>query len=375
MLQEGILKKMINHLYVHIPFCTCICAYCDFFKVKYNEKMADKWIMAFANEIKYKNINPKLKTIYIGGGTPSALNLEQLEAVLALLYPYSHEIEEYTVECNPESISLEKVLLMKKYNVNRISLGIQSFDNRLQNIMERVCSKEEILQKLQMIYEHGITNISVDFIYGLPTQTLEMWENDLREILKNPYVSHLSLYSLTIEKNTKFFKLGYQPAESELETQMYNLAIQLLTTHHYEQYEIASFAKNKQYSKHNLSYWTYQDFYGLGAGASGKNGNYRYDNERNLLNYFNSDFKFEKIHLSKNDIAFEHLMMNLRLRWGVCLSAFKERHGIDLLQKYPNAIQKLTNKKWLEVTDDTIKTTYEGMFALHDVLVELMMEE
>lgn len=365
---------MANHLYIHIPFCRCICAYCDFFKLKYNETMADKWVYAFQQELAQKKMNPHLKTIYLGGGTPSVLTFDQLNAVLSLLQPYAKHVEEYTIECNPESITLEKVKLMKQLGVNRISLGIQSFDNALQNIMERVCSKEEILDKLQMIYENGIQNISVDFIYGLPTQTIEMWENDLQEAMKIPYINHISLYSLTIEKNTKFYKLGYQSAPTSLETAMYEKAIDILTNNGYEHYEIASFAKNKQYSKHNLAYWTYQDFYGIGAGASGKEKNLRYDNERNLLRYTQFIFNREEIHLTAKDIAFEHLMMNLRLRWGIHLEQYNQRHQVDFLKQHQQTIENLTRKNLIEIKDGYLKTTYEGMFALHDVLVEFMEE-
>lgn len=374
MLQEDIQKSNVEHLYVHIPFCRCICAYCDFYKLKYQENMADKFVYALHKEVENKNLNSNLKTIYLGGGTPSALTEEQLEATLSILDQYRNHVEEYTIECNPESITKEKLEIMVKYGVNRISLGVQSFDDRLQNIMERICPKQEILDVIQMIYESGITNISVDFIYGLPTQTLEMWENDLNEMMQNPYISHLSLYSLTIEKNTKFQKLGYKPANSELETQMYDKAIEILTKHNFEQYEIASFAKDKKYSKHNLSYWNYKDFYGLGPGASGKENLVRYDNERNLLNYTSFKFNQNLIPLSLEDNIFEHIMMNLRVKWGINIDEFNQIHQINLIEKYQDAINKYINKNWLMIEDGYLKTTYEGMFALHDILVDFLGE-
>ncbi len=374
MLQEDILKNNVEHLYVHIPFCRCICAYCDFYKLKYQENMADKFVYAFHKEVENKQLNSNLKTIYLGGGTPSALTEEQLEATLSILDQYRHHVEEYTIECNPESITKEKLAIMVKYGVNRISLGVQSFDDRLQNIMERICPKQEILDVIQMIYENGITNISVDFIYGLPTQTLAMWENDLNEIVRNPYISHLSLYSLTIEKNTKFQKLGYQPANSELETQMYDKAIEILTKFGFEQYEISSFTKNKQYSKHNLSYWNYKDFYGLGPGASGKENLVRYDNERNLINYTSFKFNQNLIPLSLEDNIYEHIMMNLRVKWGINIDEFNQIHQINLVEKYQDAINKNIEKKWLVLENGYLKTTYEGMFALHDILVDFLGE-
>lgn len=361
-----------NHLYLHIPFCRCICGYCDFYKLKYQENMADKYVYALHKEIESKNLNHNLKTIYLGGGTPSALNENQLESVLSILEPYSHHVEEYTIECNPESLTLEKVKLMKQYGVNRISLGIQSFHDDLQNIMDRICPKQAILDVLKMTYENGITNISVDFIYGLPTQTLAMWEEDLNEIVVNPYISHLSLYSLTIEKNTKFQKLGYQPASSDLETAMYDKAIEILSKHGFEQYEIASFAKNQCYSKHNLSYWTYQDFYGVGPGASGKENYVRYDNERNLLNYTSFKFNRADIELDEKNTIFEHIMMNLRVKWGIDITAFNAQYDIDLLDYFKAAIEKNIIKNWLVIENNHLKTTYEGMFALHDILVDFM---
>lgn len=374
MLQKDILKNRVEHLYAHIPFCRCICAYCDFYKLKYQENAADQFVYAFHKEVENKLLNPNLKTIYLGGGTPSALNEEQLETILSVLDPYRSQVEEYTIECNPESITKEKLDIMVKYGVNRISLGVQSFDDRLQNIMERICPKQQILDVIEMIYQNGITNISADFIYGLPTQTLEMWENDLLEIVQNPYISHLSLYSLTIEKNTKFQKLGYKPANSELETLMYDKAIEILLQHGFEQYEIASFTKNKKYSRHNLSYWSYKDFYGLGPGASGKEDLVRYDNERNLLNYNRFQFNKNLIPLSLEDNMFEHIMMNLRVKWGINIDEFNEIHHINLLEKYSKPIQKYIDKKWLEIKDGYLKTTYEGMFALHDILVDFLGE-
>lgn len=363
---------MANHLYLHIPFCRCICAYCDFYRLKYNRQASDNWVYALSKEIDTRNFNKDLKTIYLGGGTPSALEIDQLEAVLQMLEPYAQNVKEYTIECNIESLDVEKVKIMKQYGINRMSIGVQSFNDALQNIMERVASKKTILDTIKMVYENGITNLSVDFIYGLPTQTLAMWEEDLNEIVLNPYISHISLYSLTIEKNSKFGKLGYKPAETELETAMYEKAIAVLEQHGFEHYEIASFAKNKCYSQHNLSYWTYQDFYGVSTGASGKEGNIRYDNVRDLLKYNKFIFQREETVLSNQDILFEHVMMNLRLRHGIDIEAYEARHNVVFMDLFGDVVERLIKKEWLVLENGILKTTYAGMFALHDVLVEFM---
>ncbi len=361
---------MISSMYVHVPFCEQICAYCDFFRCRYHSILADRWLNQLKKELDEKTIIP-LKTLYIGGGTPSALSMDQMKQLLTILQPYTKELDEYTMEVNADSLHKDKIALLKDFQVNRISMGAQSFQPNLLKKMERVADYSMIQQRIDQLRDAGITNLSLDLIYGLPDQTMEMWMNDLKKAVNLP-IEHLSLYALTIEPHSKFGREHITPCDEDLEADFYETAISFLEDHGFEQYEISSFAKNRCYSKHNLAYWHYEDFYGIGCGASGKQQHQRYDNTRDISNYLNKGADPTTIPLDKETEMFEMVMMGLRLKAGVSKQRFQRRFGCACEDVYSDAIYKHKQLHNLIENERCIQATKKGMLILNSVLIDFL---
>ncbi|EHJ7843251.1 radical SAM family heme chaperone HemW [[Clostridium] innocuum] len=362
-------------VYVHVPFCRDICAYCDFTRCRYHAGLADQWLIAVEQELQKKLANVSVETAYIGGGTPSALNSRQLEMLLKLLSPYTAHVQEYTIEANVESLEDDKIELLKRYGVNRISLGVQTLQPTLLSIIGRRHTREEVGERIQQLHRYGVHNISIDLIYGLPQQTMQMWKEDLQDIIQHFQISHISLYALTIEEHSQFGRDGVQNIDADVEVDMDLYAVSYLEKHGFSQYEISNFAKPGAASVHNQMYWNYEDFCGIGCGASGKSGHVRYDNTRNLHTYLQKGSCPDIIELSRQDEMFEMLMMSLRMKQGMSLSRFRERFAADFETIYRAALQKNIARGMLLVKDGYVRTTGEGMLLLHDVLVDFLSEE
>ncbi|MEG0314740.1 MAG: radical SAM family heme chaperone HemW [Erysipelotrichaceae bacterium] len=361
---------MSNALYIHIPFCKHICAYCDFDRCGYNEELATKYLYSLEKElntIKDKNYN----TIYIGGGTPNALSDSLLYKLLQMVEPFAKDIKEYTIELNVEELNASKLNIIKESNINRVSLGVQTLDDNILKIIERKHTIKEVLKAIKDIREIGINNISIDLIYGLPKQTLEKWKEDLEEVVKWD-IKHISIYSLTIEEHSKFGREHRELIDNELEGQYYEEGIKILEKNGFKQYEVANFAKEEKESLHNKAYWKYEDFEGIGCGASGKNKNERYYNEFKINEYIKGINIKETTKLNKEEIKFEAIMMNLRLRKGINIKEYNKKYECDIIQENKDAIGKLSNKEWIIVDGDYIKTSKEGQMLLHEVLMYFM---
>jgi len=356
-------------LYVHVPFCDVICAYCDFTRVKTHPKLIEDYLYALAQEIKlYPDI--QYETIYLGGGTPSALNMDQLTTLFEILKEHSLNVKEYTIEVNPESLSIDKAKLMVSYGINRVSFGVQSFNQDELVFMHRAHTIQMIRDGITILRNAGINNISIDLIYALPNQTLDKWEYNLNQALTLD-IDHISLYALTIEENAEFGRMKIKPIESEIEEQMYFTAIEFLAKHGFNRYEISNFTRTKP-SMHNLHYWSYDDYIGLGPGAVSLYKHKRIENTKNLLYYSQFKFHGQIIDLSLEDEMFEFVMMGLRVRDGIKLERFKERYNLELTDVFKTAIQKGLNHKWLEITQYRLRCTDDGYGLLHEVLVEFM---
>ena len=332
----------IKHLYIHVPFCRTICSYCDFCHTVYKDDIVDKWLDRLRKEFDECE-DEEYETIYIGGGTPSSLSLKELDTLLNLISNYSHKVVEYTIEINPETIDLDKVLLLKKYGINRVSIGLESSSDKLLKLMNRHHTFLDVENVVKMFKDNGINNISLDILYSLPTQTM----SDLKKTLNDALlldVPHLSLYSLTIEENTIFAKKGLNKLDDELEAKMYEYIVETLKKNNYIQYEIANFSKKGYESKHNLGYWRYEDFRGLSCGSSSKINNKRYDKTRDINLYLNSDKIISEIYdLSQKDLMFEHLMMSLRTLEGLDLIDFNNRYNANFIDIYKDALKKNEN--------------------------------
>lgn len=356
--------------YIHVPFCKDICAYCDFVRCRYQKNVADAWLRRMKEDIT-QTMTSHFKTIYIGGGTPTALSDEQFDTLLQTIKPYTLSCIEYTLEANPDSLTMNKIELLQKGKVNRISLGIQTFQQSLQHTIHRFHTIEHIQQLLSNLHRHDIHNVSIDLMYGLPKQTFEMWKQDL-ETAVSLSITHISLYALTIEEHSEFGRKGVQPADTVLEADMYEYAIKFLNEHGFQQYEISNFAKYGMESKHNITYWNYEDFIGIGCGASGKELHCRYENTRNIHTYIKEGSSPNIIPLSKQDEMFEMIMMSLRMTRGMDIQEFQQRFNIDVRCKFKQALQTNIEKKYLYIQDDFLRTTYQGMLLLNDILLDFL---
>ncbi len=363
---------MVQALYVHVPFCDEICSYCDFTRVKSHPVLIERYLFALSQELG-ELPNHAMRTVYIGGGTPSALSIEQLETLLELLTPFTQGVEEYSIEVNPESLTEEKVILMTRYGINRVSMGVQTFNQLELKQLNRRHTIEDIKSSIVLLNDYGITNISIDLIYGLPSQTLASFVASLSEAVRLP-ITHLSLYSLIIEKNSAFGRMNLEPIDSELEEDMYFSAVELLKQHGFDHYEISAFSKGHP-SKHNLVYWHYEEFYGVGPGASAMVDHVRSTNTANLQKYAQGDRIGEVEKLSNEDEMFEFVMMGLRLTEGIELNRFKDRFKYDITDIFGTQIGEAIQKKQLVLSSNRLFTTENGAALLNDLLITFLPKD
>lgn len=360
-------------LYLHVPFCAHICAYCDFCHWKYSSSLVTKWFEALEKELQASDIPLDLRTIYLGGGTPVSLSEEELDKLLSFLDPYTKEVKEYTIEINPEVMTEEKVIICQNHGINRASIGLQSSDNQLLKLLGRHHRFSQVRECMNLLRKHGIENLSLDLMYSIPSQTLEVWKNSVKDALSlNP--THLSLYSLTIEENTEFGKKQYQSLDSEMEADMYEWMVDYLEHQGFVHYEIANFAKPGYESQHNQVYWNYQDFIGISVGASGKEGHRRYDKTRSFKAYLEQPLERNWIELSEKEEEFEWLMMGLRLKKGVSLLEFQERFQQDFKILFQASIQKHLELGNVLLEGDTLRCSPQGFPILQTILVDFLIE-
>ena len=358
-----------EHLYLHVPFCRGICYYCGFVHSVYRPSLADEWLDALDRELKERPLPKGLKTVYIGGGTPTCLSPAQLERLLAVLdgQPY----EEYTAEADPDTLSEEKADILVRHGVNRVSVGMQSSDDGLLKAIGRRHVHADTVRTVKLLKERGIRNISLDILYALPGQTMNMLEKTVSDAVSlSP--AHLSVYSLTVEEGTVFAKRGIQAADEETEADMYEYLCRVLPAYGYERYETANFAKPGYCSKHNLCYWNYRNFRGVSAGASGKEGRMRYDNTRSLREYLEDPLKRQELYLSEEEARFEAVMMNLRKKEGLCLKDFEEMFGLSVTDAFGARLRNEIGKGNLILSDTHLFCSERGYDILNSILSELL---
>lgn len=360
----------IKSLYVHIPFCEHICGYCDFTKLLYNEEFASKYVEALILEIKSYNI-PKMETIYLGGGTPSALELGKLSQIVDFLGSYLEKNGEFTVEANVENLTKEKLEVLRKAGVNRLSIGVQTTHDEILKAINRHHTFEDAKKVVALAKEYGFTNINVDLIYGLPLQDEEALKEDLRNILSLD-TPHISIYSLSISKGSKFYNEGIKPLSDEKDAYMYDLIVKTLTEAGYIHYEVSNFAKEGYESRHNKTYWKDEEYYGCGLGASGYINGVRYTNTKSLTKYLKGEYKDFEEKLTLNEEIEDFLMLNLRLKEGFKVSTFINRFHFDPLEKFKDVLQK-QEKEGLITINESIKPTEKGLKLLDFLLRELFV--
>jgi oxygen-independent coproporphyrinogen-3 oxidase len=361
-------------LYIHIPFCKKRCLYCDFFSTTLLERR-EAYVEALLREIQARReeAGEVIGTIYIGGGTPSALKDAQLQKLLALLAPWGKKAAEYTVEVNPETMRPMLAGILADAGVNRISAGLQSEDPRLLRLMNRKAGRDETARMAETLRSFGITNLSLDLMYSLPGQTMEdlMRSVDFAASLSP---DHISIYSLTIEENSVFGKKGIRALDEDTEADMYEGLIKRLSELGYSQYEISNFARPGKESKHNVSVWNYHDFIGIGYGAHGKQTPCRYTHAGTLKAYLADPLLKETQVLSKKEQMFESVMMGMRLKAGLDRKLFEKRYGRDVCRVYPRTVKAQQKLGMIEVTETHLLCSERGYPLLNSVL-EAFLEE
>jgi oxygen-independent coproporphyrinogen-3 oxidase len=371
---------MIKAAYLHIPFCEHICHYCDFNKVFLKGQPVDEYIKAVDQEISMTlNQYPtgKLDTIFVGGGTPTSLNEQQLEQFCESInrnLPMSENIE-FTFEANPGDLSKAKLQILKDAGVNRISLGVQTFNDELLKKIGRVHRAKDVFQSIENIKMLGFANISIDLIFSLPTQTLTDFKESLTEAFSLD-ITHYSAYSLIIEPKTVFYNLmqkGKLPTPGEdIEAAMYELLMEEMEQHGFKQYEISNFSKPGFESKHNLTYWNNDDYYGFGAGAHSYLNGQRRSNigpVKKYIDYINNGTMplFQEHQVTITEQMEEEMFLGLRKTAGVSILRFFDKFGDDPRQLFKNEIADLTKKGWLEVNQEHIYLSRTGRLLGNEV--------
>ena len=361
---------MITSTYIHIPFCEHICTYCDFCKQIYNENLASKYLDSLEYEIKDNYQGEILKTLYIGGGTPSSLSINNLKKLMNIVNIFKLDKDyEFTFEVNPENIDREKLLLLKENGVNRISMGIESTNKKFLNYLGRHHDFNMVKDKVALIKKIGFNNINVDLIYALPSETINDLKIDLDNLI-NLNVNHISTYSLEIHDNTILGIKKVKNINEDLDREMYDYICNYLKKNGFNHYEISNFAKNNYESCHNLTYWHNNKYYGFGLGASGYIDNIRYTNTRSMIEYLNNNRVIYKEELSIQDTITYELILGLRLINGINKDLFKKKYNKDL--KDIKNIKELIAKGYLLEDSRNIKINNHYLYIENSILRELL---
>lgn len=398
------MKKELE-LYLHIPFCVKKCAYCDFLSAPADEKTRQEYVDTLIQEIEgyraafYERC--RVSTIFIGGGTPSILEAEQMEKIFTALLR-SFQIEEHaeiTIEVNPGTVTRDKLSAWKRAGINRLSIGLQSTDNRELKLLGRIHTWEQFLETYQMAREQGFDNINIDLISAIPGQTVESWAKTLSQVAElNP--EHISAYSLIIEEGTPFYeqygeeetmqrrspnKQGkdvFLPPlpDEDTERTVYELTADFLSGYGYSRYEISNYAKESFACRHNLGYWERTEYLGIGLGASSLIGRTRFHNTADYRTYIEKiksreDIREEIEELSKADEAEEFMFLGLRKTEGISIQKFQDIFGKPITEVYGKQIDKLFKEGLLEIDRGYIRLTKHGIDVSNAVFVEFLDPE
>ena len=347
-----------------------ICAYCDFCKVFYNKKLVNSYLDALEKEIKNSYRGEIITSLYIGGGTPSSLCAEELTKLFNILKIFNlSSSAEITMEANSDSLNIDKIKKFKDFGINRVSIGVETINDKLQKVLERNTNKDKTIKCVNNLKKVGINNINVDLIYAIEGETIEDLKNDLKFILSLD-VPHISTYSLIIEDNTKLKINGVKNIDKVLDRNMYDIISKTLKDKGYVHYEISNFSKPLYESVHNLKYWHNNHYYGFGVGSSGYLYDVRYTNTRSITKYIEGKTVLDKEVLSIKDKMFYEIMLNLRTNEGIDKRLFKIKYNtnIEELIDYKN----LVKKGIIEDADNHLRVKEQYFYVLDEVLLQLI---
>lgn len=358
---------MIRSIYIHIPFCNRICSYCDFAKLYYNKNYVDKYLDSLKKEIELNYKNEKIKTLYIGGGTPSSLDIEELNKLFDILKIIDKSnLIEYTIECNIEDITKEKLELFKQNKVNRISIGLQTTNKDSLKLLNRN-TEIDIDEKLDLVKQY-FTNINIDLMYGF-NKDISILKKDLQYLISKD-ITHISTYSLILEENTKLYIDKFKRIDDDVDYEFYKYISDYLKQNGYIHYEISNFCKPGYESKHNLCYWNNDNYYGFGLGSGGYIDNIRYTNTRSINNYIDGKYKIYEEKLTKKEIEEYEMILGLRKVSGIDKNKFYNKFNENIEDVFD--IKNMINNNLLEEKDGFIYIPYDKLYIENSILINFL---
>ena len=376
-------RRIPLELYVHIPFCVRKCQYCDFLSGPSDEETKDRYIEALLKEISAAEHTEdyEIVSVFIGGGTPSALKAEAIASIMRTLQEkfFFCEDAEVTIEANPGTVDLEKLTIYRNVGINRLSLGLQSTDAEELKLLGRIHSYEEFLKSYEWAREAGFSNINIDLMFAIPGQTGEAWRQHLYQVAElNP--EHISAYSLIIEEGTPFAEQNLDLPDEDTEYQMYEDTAEILERYGYRQYEISNYAKQGYMCRHNAGYWQRLEYLGFGLGASSLYGGMRFSNTHQMQEYLTDSRKPEQIRkdvtvLSRNEQIEEFMFLGLRMTEGISEKKFEENFNVRLMDIYGDILQKYEETGFMEHIETKWRLTRKGIHVSNHILADFLLDE
>ena len=355
-------------VYIHIPFCNKICNYCDFCKILYNKKYISSYLDNLEKEIRDRYKGEYVDSIYIGGGTPSSLDTEELDRLLSILSIFKlKDNYEYTIECNIEDIDISKINLFNSYEINRISFGVESFDKDNALVLGRSHNEEMVFDNIYLIKKY-FDNINIDLIYGV-NEKIDIVKRDIEKFLELD-IPHISCYSLIIEEHTKMYIDKRDYISADVDRRMYDYINDTLDKHGYIHYEISNYCKSGYESIHNKNYWLNGEYYGFGLGSVSYKNNYRISNTKNMSKYLSGKYlekeEYENLQTRKEN----DLILGFRLIEGISVSNFNKKYNDNLLNR--KVIKELINDGYLEIVNDKIRCKNEYLYIENSMLEKII---
>ena len=376
-------RRIPLELYVHIPFCVRKCQYCDFLSGPSDEETKDRYIEALLKEIRTAEHTEdyEIVSVFIGGGTPSALKAEAIASIMRTLQEqfFFCEDAEVTIEANPGTVDLEKLTIYRNVGINRLSLGLQSTDAEELKLLGRIHSYEEFLKSYEWAREAGFSNINIDLMFAIPGQTGEAWRQHLYQVAElNP--EHISAYSLIIEEGTPFAEQNLDLPDEDTEYQMYEDTAEILGTYGYQQYEISNYAKPGYMCRHNAGYWQRREYLGFGLGASSLYRGMRFLNTRRMQEYLKESRNPDQIRqdvtvLSRNERIEEFMFLGLRMTEGISEKKFEENFDVRLMDVYGDILQKYEETGFMEHIETKWRLTRKGIHVSNHILADFLLDE
>ncbi len=382
-------SKTDLELYIHIPFCIKKCNYCDFLSFPSNEERREIYVQSLINEIEQtgKLLDKDayaVRSIFIGGGTPSLLSGKQIERIMLAVRNafFIMEEAEITMETNPGTLTKENVFSYKKAGVNRFSMGLQSADDACLHLLGRIHTWEEFLKSYELARKAGFENINVDLMSGLPGQTVSIYRRTLEKVMAlQP--EHISAYSLILEEGTPFGEseeIQKKIPDEETDREMYQLTKEVLAENGYERYEISNYAKQGYMCRHNAGYWQRREYLGFGLGASSLYGGMRFSNTHQMQEYLKESRNPDQIRqdvtvLSRNERIEEFMFLGLRMTEGISEKKFEENFDVRLMDVYGDILQKYEETGFMEHIETKWRLTRKGIHVSNHILADFLLDE